>query len=144
MKKATRLLILTAFVLPLTLIGSAYAGGPVPGQRPIYSGYNHSGIRHIDPYNPSLGTTDGFQPGAVNPLNLQDPIGDPDRDIFRDDLHDRLPFGGRDPYHDGGHPAGDPNASGGQTAPIDGGISLLLAAGIGLGIRKARNRKQAV
>jgi hypothetical protein len=30
--------------------------------------------------------------------------------------------------------------SGGPTAPIDGGISLLLAAGIGLGMKKMANR----
>jgi hypothetical protein len=142
MKKATRLLILTAFVLPLSLIGSAYAGGPVPGQRPIYSGFNHSGISHSDPYSRTF-TTDGFRPDD-NPLRLQDPIGGPGPDINRDDLGDRSPFADHDPYPGAGHPAGDPNASGGQTAPIDGGITLLLAAGIGLGIKKARNRKQLV
>lgn len=140
MKKATRLLILTAFVLPLSLIGSAYAGGPVPGQRPIYSGFNHSGIRHSDPYNRTL-TTDGFQP-YDNPLRLEDPIGGPGPDINRDDLRDRSPFADHDPYPGAGHHDGD--SSGGQTAPIDGGITLLLAAGIGLGIKKARSRKQLV
>jgi hypothetical protein len=145
MKKATRLLILTAFVLPLSLIGSAYAGGPggpVPVLRPYYSGSNHSGIRHSDPFSTSLPTTDGFQPGADDPLHLQDPIGGPGPDFNRDDLHDRFPFADRDP-HAGAH-YGDPVGNGGQTAPIDGGITLLLAAGIGLGIRKARNRKQLV
>jgi hypothetical protein len=136
MKKATRLLILTAFVLPLSLIGSAYAGGPGPGQTPIY---HHLSVHHVSPY-----TTDGFHPGQDNdPLHLQDPIGDPNRDNNRDDLWGRSPLGGhdRDP---GGHPGYDPGAPSGQTAPIDGGISLLLAAGIGLGIKKARSRKQSV
>ena len=47
--------------------------------------------------------------------------------------------------HDG-RPVLDPsdNGNGGGTAPLDGGISLLLAAGIGLGIKKARARKQTV
>ncbi len=147
MKKATRLLILTAFVLPLSLIGSAYAGGPgpVPVLRPYYSGSTHSGIRHSDPFSPST-TMDGFQqPGANdNPLNLQDPIGGQGPDFNRDELRDRFPYADRDPYADGRPHYGDPNGSGGQTAPIDGGITLLLAAGVGLGIRKARNRKQLV
>ena len=101
MKKATRLLILTAFVLPLSLIGSAYAGGPgpVPVLRPYYSGSTHSGIRHSDPFRPST-ITDGFQqPGANdNPLRLQDPIGGPGPDINRDELRDRSPYADHDPY----------------------------------------------
>ena len=38
---------------------------------------------------------------------------------------------------------GDPAAPGGngQSAPLDGGLSLLLAAGIGLGVKKASLRK---
>jgi hypothetical protein len=143
MKKATRLLILTAFVFPLSLIGSAYAGGPVPILRPIYSGYNHSGIHHTDPFSPTLTTTDGFQP-SDNPLRLEDPIYSPGPDINRDDLLHRSPFADHDPYPGAGHSGYDAGGSGGQTAPIDGGISLLLAAGIGLGLKKARNRKQAV
>jgi len=148
MKKATRLLILTAFVLPLSLIGSAYAGGPggpVPVLRPYYSGSSHSGIRHNDPFSTSLPTADGFKPGDNDdPLHLQDPIGGPGPDFNRDDLHDRFHYADRDPHAGGGPHYGDPSASGGQSAPIDGGITLLLAAGIGLGIRKARNRKQLV
>lgn len=35
-----------------------------------------------------------------------------------------------------GDPAGDPDA------PIDGGVSILVAAGIGYGIKKARDRKR--
>jgi hypothetical protein len=34
--------------------------------------------------------------------------------------------------------------SGAPSAPIDGGISLLLAAGIGLGIKKARSRHKNI
>jgi len=36
---------------------------------------------------------------------------------------------------------GMPNA--GENAPIDGGLSLLLAAGLGLGVKKAIGRKNA-
>ena len=36
-------------------------------------------------------------------------------------------------------PGGDPG--GAPAAPIDGGISLLVAAGIGYGIKKAHDRK---
>jgi hypothetical protein len=35
----------------------------------------------------------------------------------------------------GGDPSGDPDA------PIDGGVSLLIAAGIGYGIKKNKERK---
>jgi hypothetical protein len=141
MKKATRLLILTAFVLPLSLIGSAYAGGPGPGQRTPFSGFNHSGTRHVVPYY-SPTTPEGFEPGqgqGYDPYRFQDPIGDPREDVYRNDLYHHLPV-------DAGRQSYDPNptGSGGGTAPIDGGISLLVAAGIGLGLRKARSRKQSV
>ncbi|HXB90791.1 MAG TPA: hypothetical protein VNU72_00815 [Puia sp.] len=40
---------------------------------------------------------------------------------------------------------GDPVApGGGQSAPLDGGLSLLLAAGIGLGVKKARDKRVAL
>ena len=41
--------------------------------------------------------------------------------------------------------AGDPASPGGpgQSAPLDGGLSLLLAAGIGLGVKKASNLRKA-
>jgi len=38
-------------------------------------------------------------------------------------------------------PGGDP---GGAIAPIDGGISLLVAAGIGYGIKKAHERRNSL
>jgi hypothetical protein len=145
MKKATRLLTLTAFVLPLSLIGSAYANGPGPGQTPVY---HNLGVHHVPAYTPSP-NMDGFEPTG-DPLHLQDPIGDPSRDAYRNDLYDRVPMGGRDPFRGSGTPGWEPrdpgatgNGNGGQTAPIDGGISLLVMAGIGLGIKKARSRKQS-
>jgi len=40
--------------------------------------------------------------------------------------------------------ADDPgNGNGGGQAPIDGGLSLLLAAGLGLGVKKAMKKKAA-
>ena len=41
------------------------------------------------------------------------------------------------PHSPGGDPGGAPGV------PIDGGISLLVAAGIGYGIKKAHDRKSA-
>ena len=42
-----------------------------------------------------------------------------------------------------GNSGGSSNGyTGGPTAPIDGGISLLLAAGIGLGMKKMADRKK--
>ena len=38
-------------------------------------------------------------------------------------------------------PPGMPN--GGENAPIDGGLSLLLAAGLGLGVKKAIGKNKA-
>ena len=65
-----------------------------------------------------------------------------------DNLMDRF---GRHEEQGGGLSSGTPGGpssgpssagpgSGGPAAPIDGGISLLLAAGIGLGVKKARDR----
>jgi hypothetical protein len=61
--------------------------------------------------------------------------------MYRNDLFNRVHD--HDPY-DAGHPVLDPSGNGGGNAPIDGGISILLAAGIGLGIKRARARKQTV
>jgi hypothetical protein len=153
MKKATRLLILTAFVFPLFTIARAYAGGPGPGQRINLGERQRLGMDPIsvqsqgtDPFNMDARTTDGFHATGPddNPMHLMDPIGNPVPDINRNDLFDRSVVAGHDHFPDAGHPAWDPSANGGGTAPIDGGISLLLAAGIGLGIKKARARKQTV
>lgn len=63
--------------------------------------------------------------------------------------NDRLKFGERDREYRGYYgrrvdddptppAAGNPAGRGsGQSAPLDGGLSLLLAAGIGLGVKKA-------
>lgn len=69
--------------------------------------------------------------------------------------NDRLKFGERDREFRGyygrqlddgptGPVSGDPAApGGGQSAPLDGGLTLLLAAGIGLGVKKATNMRKA-
>jgi hypothetical protein len=143
MKKVTRLLILTAFVFSVLMTARAYAGGPGPGQRSSFERSRHgldpSGAQRPDPFNTDLRSTDGFHATDLddNPLHLQDQIGDPVPDMNRNDLYNRSVSHG-----DAGHPVWDPGGNGGGTAPIDGGISLLLAAGIGLGIKKARARKQ--
>ena len=53
----------------------------------------------------------------------------------------------QDPNNDHGgiNRGGNPNNGiGGRTdTPIDGGLSLLLAAGIGYGVKKAHNRRKA-
>jgi hypothetical protein len=144
MKKVTRLLILTAFVLPVLMASRAYAGGPRPGQRSYFErdrqGLDPTGTQRPDPYNTDLRNTDGFHATDLdnNPLHLQDQIGDPVPDMNRNDLYNRSVSHG-----DAGQPVWNPG-NGGGTAPIDGGISLLLAAGIGLGIKRARARKQTV
>src|ERR1700677_366412 len=145
MKKATRLLILTAFVFSLFAVTRAYAGGPGPGQRINYGererlGLDPFGIHTTDP-DLNARSFDNFRltdPG-YNPLHLQDPIGNPVTDMDRNDLYQRATD------HDG-RPVLDPsdNGNGGGPAPLDGGISLLLAAGIGMGIKKARPRKQPI
>lgn len=152
MKKATRLLILTAFVFPLLIVSRAYAGGPGPGQRINYGERSRLGLdpfgaqQTSDPLHLNDRDEDGWRSTMPdnNPLRLQDPIGDPRPDINRNDLFDRSIAAGHDHFPDAGHPAWDPTASGGGTAPIDGGISLLLAAGIGLGMKRAKARKQTV
>jgi hypothetical protein len=162
MKKATRLLILTAFVLPLLMVTRAYAGGPGPGQRTNFGERERLGLdpsasqtQGTDPFNTDVRTTDGFRPTQpdANPLNLQNPIFRPGLEFDRKDLWDHDFQSGRDPFAGyGNHPSWDPGTNsgsgstgaGGGTAPIDGGISLLLAAGLGLGLKRARARKQTV
>lgn len=41
-----------------------------------------------------------------------------------------------------GSPTTPGGSGGGQSAPLDGGLTLLLAAGIGLGVKKAATRRK--
>jgi hypothetical protein len=145
MKKVTRLLILTAFVVPLIMSSRAYAGGPGQGQRSNFAERDRLGLH---PWNSA--TTEGWRATSPdnNPLGLSNPIGGSGPDIDRNDLWHRPIVGGRDPFPGAGRPfdptAGNGAGNGGGTAPIDGGISLLLAAGIGLGLKRAKARKETV
>jgi hypothetical protein len=137
MKKVTRLLILTAFVFPIFTVSRAYAGIPGPGQRMISAGERER--LGLDPI------IEGTQTPAQDPFRLQEPIGNNiiDLDPNRDHLLSRDPFNMRDPFPQSGPPAWESGSNGGGTAPLDGGISLLLAAGIGLGLKKARAKSKA-
>lgn len=61
-------------------------------------------------------------------------------DIFGDD-NNQGKNGNQGGNGGSGSWAGDSGSTGGGTAPIDGGISLLMAAGLGLGLRKMAGRK---
>jgi len=109
-----------------------------------------SSLQNFDPFHSNSqqdanGVT-GWRPVQMdnNPLHLDDPIGQSGPDINRNNLFNRSIVAGHDRFPGAGRPAWDPANNGGGTAPIDGGISLLLAAGIGLGIKRAKARKQSV
>jgi hypothetical protein len=148
MKKATRLLILTAFVFSLLFTARAYAGGPGQGHHPSLLDRDRLtdpfGTQNSDPFHSDNRTIDGFRQSDYNPMRLADPIENSGLDRNRNDLYNRSVLRGGDPHPSSGRPDWNPAATGGGTAPIDGGLSLLLAAGIGLGLKKARARKQTV
>jgi hypothetical protein len=145
MKKVTRLLILTAFVLPLIMSSRAYAGGPGQGQRSNFAERDRLGLH---PWNTA--TTEGWRATEPenNPYGLREPIGGTGSDMNRNDLWNRQIIGSHNQFPGAGRPfdptAGSAAGNGGGTAPIDGGISLLLAAGIGLGLKRAKARKETV
>jgi hypothetical protein len=141
MKRVTRLLFLTVFVIPILTISNVSAFGGPGGRAPIGQ-RDFQG--HRDPFNNHVGD---ISPSAIGnePIDHIDPYGG-------NDYHNRILD--RDPFVQGsgggwGDPAGSGNSgtgnsgNGGGTAPLDGGISLLLAAGIGLGMKKARAARRA-
>src|SRR5579871_4839165 len=103
MKKAFRLLFLSAVVIPFVTITTASAEGP--------QGYSY------------------------HQRNEQNFFANFFRDLF----------GHQAPHRGGSYsgPSSNPYGGSGATAPIDGGISLLLAAGLGLGVKKAVARNKA-
>ena len=73
--------------------------------------------------------------------NTPDPMHPTRYDAFRQTRQDFDSYLERR-YADSHAPAADPgSAAGNDSAPIDGGLSLLLAAGLGLGVKKAAARK---
>jgi len=134
MKRVTRLLFLTIFVIPILTISNVSAFGGPGGRSPIgqrdFQGRRDPFSNHVGDVTPStIGNepTDHIDPFAGN------------------DFHNRILD--RDPFVQGsGGGWGSPvsaSGNGGGTAPLDGGISLLLAAGIGLGMKKARASRKA-
>jgi hypothetical protein len=124
MKTVVHPLLIAALVFPVLSVSKAFAGGPgtpppftmhrlAPSQLPYLERESH----------------------AISPL-------DEDRDRINDDRlgwRDR----DRDPVDPVDPPVGPLPNGGGASAPLDGGISLLLAAGIGLGLKRAMGKKKA-
>lgn len=75
---------------------------------------------------------------SVSTASANDGHGSTFRDANRSGLHDYDHH--REDRDRGSYPGG---AGGGENAPIDGGITLLLAAGIGLGVKKVVDRNKA-
>jgi hypothetical protein len=119
MKKLLCFLVISAFVLPVLIPLSASAGGPVPA----YGFQDRE--RYRDAHDNSRGHLDAEQTYLQRYESLRG---------------DR--FGRND---DPGAPVVTPPnvPGGGENAPIDGGLSLLLAAGLGLGVKKAMARNKA-
>ena len=133
MKRVTRLLFLTIFVIPILTISKASAFGGPGGRSPIGGQRDFQG--HRDPFNNHVGDADPTSVGS-EPIYQIDPY---DGNDYHNRILDRDPFvqgsgGGWSPANGG---------NGGGTAPLDGGISLLLAAGIGLGMKKVRASRKA-
>jgi hypothetical protein len=132
MKSVTRLLFLTVLVIPILTVSKASAFGG-PGLRDYLHQRERMGERGdfyhtgtIPTYHPLYGVHNGVDP--LDPFKGNDD---------RNHLMERVPI-----HHPDGF--GDPGGSGGGMAPLDGGISLLLAAGIGLGMKRARERKKSL
>jgi hypothetical protein len=108
MKKAFRLLILSAVVIPVMTL-TANAENPHAFQNQRHEAHNFF------------------------------------TDFFRDLFGGHAGANHRGNYGGGSNSQGDNGngGNGGATAPIDGGISLLLAAGLGLGVKKAFNKNKA-
>ena len=127
-QKFTRTLLMALLAIPFLMFSKVYANPPGgPGYR-------------------------AFSNAPGRPAFTESPFT---RDFsYRERAH-----GGRDnPFDDGDHGRGDgrgggrpsephmPGDPGDPRAPLDGGLSLLLAAGVGLGVKKAfrKNKIQPV
>jgi len=74
-------------------------------------------------------------------LNLLPLYRDAERDAERYRVNNDRMFW--DDRNDQYHVPAPPASGGGASAPLDGGISLLLAAGIGLGLKKAARKNKS-
>jgi hypothetical protein len=115
MKTVMRPLLIAVLALSILSISKAYAGPGFP-HHPLHKPY------------------DDLSLFDRTPADLWPSYGDGGKDQINDDrMHweDRL--------HDLGNA---PPNGGGNSVPFDGGISLLLAAGLGLGLKKAMRKNK--
>jgi len=124
MKTVVHPLLIAVLVLPVLSTSTAFAGGPGAPRPPFTM---HRLAPSQEPYLER-------ESHVISPADGDRDQIDNDR-MYWHDL-DRDPV---DPVGSVGHP---PNG-GGASAPLDGGISLLLAAGIGLGLKRAMGKKKA-
>jgi hypothetical protein len=124
MKKFLRLLPLSLLVIPMMTF-SVYANGDGRG------GLDR-GAAERNPF----GERNAFNRGGFGENRI--PFGE------RGGIGDRGGFGDRGGIGEhGGFQTGEPGA-GGTTAPIDGWLSLLLAAGLALGLKMTIDRNKAL
>jgi hypothetical protein len=117
MKTVMRPLLIAVLALPFLTLSKAYAGGP--GFPPPFTTHRLS---------PSDGPYLQRESFDWSPLNENRNRINDDRMTWND------PFTNRSDSQPNG---------GGASAPLDGGISLLLAAGIGLGLKKATRKNKS-
>ena len=123
MKRISRIVLLTSFSLIVLGTTQSFAGGKGNGNGDGNGKGNGNGQSQSQGSNSGggiLGWIDGI---------LQD--------IFGGGNDNKGSNGSGTPGSSSGTPG---TGNGGGTAPIDGGISLLLAAGVGLGVRKMVRR----
>lgn len=154
MKKALRTVFLGLFVIPVLTTTTASANDGKEGKKntPPVSGHQDHDIRVNISKNGEEKSWWGDRWADIKDFfNHHDDKdkGDKDRDDKDKDHHEpgessepggstgSTEPGGSTP---GGSPAPGSGTPGSPSVPIDGGISLLLAAGIGLGVKKARDR----
>jgi hypothetical protein len=120
MKKLLRCLVISAFVLPILIPSTVFAfGGPVPA----YGFQDRERYREMD--RSHLGAEQTYL------RRFETNRGDRFADRFGNDDDQGTPH------------VNPPSAAGGENAPIDGGLSLLLVAGLGLGVKKAVGKNKA-
>jgi hypothetical protein len=117
MKTVMRPLLIAVLALPILSISKAYAGPGFP-PRPVHRPY--------DDLSPFDRTPDDLWPIYRDGNGGRDGVND-DRRYWNDRLRD----------------GGNPQPNGGNSVPLDGGISLLLAAGLGLGLKKAMRKNKS-